>query len=235
MNRRVCLRSIAASSVVTTAGCLESLSQENDEQRERPHAEGVTLGPPEIDLREASHPSYGEAMPTVEFRDPLADEPISTAQFEGDRTVLLTFFYTSCPDGACPALLLRLRRAQEVTAEQGYCDDAAFLAMTFDPERDTEDVLRTHAGEQGVDLEAGNWHFLRPDRYEEAEESLTEQFGLPLEERDAEEYEHLEYMFPHFNYIFLVNERGRIERVYPDGATVEPSQVVGDFETVVSA
>ncbi|GAB7020820.1 SCO family protein [Halostagnicola bangensis] len=184
-------------------------------------------------MSEASHPSYGEGFPAVEFPDPLTGETVSTEQFVGERTTLMTFFYTSCPDGACPALLLRLRRAQEVAAKEG--DDAAFLAMTFDPERDTEAELRAYADQQGADLDTGNWHFLRPNRYEDAKASLTEQFGLPLEKRDADEYENLEYMFPHYNYIFLVNEQGRIERVYPDGATVDPSQVVDDFETVVTA
>lgn len=134
----------------------------------------------------------------------------------------------------CPALLLRLRRAQEVAAENGYSNDVTFLAMTFDPERDTEDVLRTYADEQGIDLDAGNWHFLRPEQYKTGHEIVTEKFGLPLEKREAEEYENLDYMFPRFAYIFLVNERGLIERVYPNGATSETSQVVEDFETVVT-
>ncbi|MXV60612.1 SCO family protein [Natronorubrum sp. JWXQ-INN-674] len=233
MNRRTCLQTIVASSFIATAGCLESLSP-GDEESTRSRADGVTLGPPEQDLSEASHPSYGEEFPTVEFPDPLTGETVSTEQFVGERTTLMTFFYTSCPDGACPALLLRLRRAQEVAAEEGYGDDAAFLGMTFDPERDTEDELRAYAEQQGVNLDAGNWHFLRPKEYEDAKASLTDQFGLPLEKRDADEYENLEYMFPHYNYIFLVNEQGRIERVYPDGATVDPSQVVDDFETVVT-
>ncbi|MFA9427953.1 SCO family protein [Natronorubrum sp. A-ect3] len=234
MNRRRYLQSIVASSVVATAGCLKSLSSSDDESN-RTRADGVTLEPPELDLSKASHPSYGEEFPAVEFPNPFTGETISTEQFEGERVKLMTFFYTSCPDGSCPALLLRLRRAQEVAAEEGYGNDVAFLAMTFDPERDTKDELRAYADQQGVDLNAGNWHFLRPNRYEEAKASITEQFGLPLEKQDVDEYDNLEYMFPHYNYIFLVNEQGLIERVYPDGATVDPSQVVDDFETVVTA
>ncbi|UHQ95148.1 SCO family protein [Haloterrigena alkaliphila] len=240
MNRRLYLRSIAASSVVAAAGCLNSLSSGNDHRTdrgsgtERDRADGAVLEPPKRDLSEASHPSYGDDFPAVELPDPLNGETVSTDQFEGERTVLMTFFYTSCPDGVCPALLLRLRRVQAVAAEGGYGDDAAFLAMTFDPERDTEDALRTYAGERGVDHDAGNWHFLRPERYETAEEIVTEQFGLPLKKRDANEHEDLEYVFPHYGYIFLVNERGLVERVYPDGATVATARLVEDFETVVA-
>ncbi|KDE60402.1 electron transporter SenC [Halostagnicola sp. A56] len=240
MNRRRYLQSIGVSSIAAAAGCLDSLPDSDgaragtSENSDRKRPDGVVLGPPEQDLSEASHPSYGDDVPSVSVPDPLSDQTVSTDQFEGDRSILLTFFYTSCPDGVCPALLLRLRRAQEAAAERGYGDSIAFLAMTFDPERDTESVLETYADEQGIDDDAENWHFLRPERYDDGEEIVTEQFGLPLEKRDADEYENLDYMFPHFAYIFLVNERGLVERVYPDGATVPPSEVVDDLETVVN-
>ncbi|RKD89035.1 SCO family protein [Halopiger aswanensis] len=229
MNRRLYLRSIAASSVAATAGCLDTLSFAGA------GTDDVILEPPERDLSEASHPSYGDEFPAASVPNPLTGETVSTDQFEGERAMLVTFFYTSCPDGVCPALILRLRRAQEVAAENGYGDDAAFLAMTFDPERDTEDVLRTYAGQRGVDLEAGNWHFLRPERYEDAKSIVADRYGLPLEKRDAEEYDDLEYMFPHFAYIFLVNKRGLVERAYPNGATIATSTVVDDVETVATS
>lgn len=54
------------------------------------------------------------------------------------------------------------------------------------------EVLRADADQQGVDLNAGNWHFLRPNRYEDAKASITEQFGLPLEKQDVDEYDNLE-------------------------------------------
>ncbi|RKD88601.1 SCO family protein [Halopiger aswanensis] len=227
MNRRLYLRSIAASSVAATAGCLDTLSIAGDGD--------MILEPPERDLSEATHPSYGDEFPTASVPAPLTGETVSTDQYEGERAMLVTFFYTSCPDGVCPALILRLRRAQEVAAEEGYSDSAAFLAMTFDPERDTADVLRTYADQQGVDLEAGNWHFLRPERYEDAKSIVADQYGLPLEKRDAEKYDDLEYMFPHFAYIFLVNERGLVERAYPDGATIATSKLVDDFEAVATS
>jgi protein SCO1/2 len=144
-------------------------------------------------------------------------------------------FYTNCPDGMCPALILRLRRAQERAAEAGYSDNSAFLALTFDPERDTADVLETYAAQQGVDLDAGNWHFLRPETFEGGAELIEEQFGLVIEKQPADDYESLEYVFPHYNLILLANADGVVERAYPNGATADVSRVVDDFETVVTA
>src|SRR6056297_3118791 len=194
MDRRRYLQSIAAAgTTASVAGCLGVFNESG--------AEGTVLGPPELDLGEAAHPSYGDKMPEFTVPDPITGEDISTADFEGERTILWTSFYTNCPDGVCPALILRLRRAQEVAAQEGYSDDAAFLALTFDPERDTADVLRKYADQQGVDLDAGNWHFLRPESYEAGQELLDEHFGLVIEKKPAADLENLEYQFPHYGLI----------------------------------
>ncbi|GAB7095400.1 SCO family protein [Halolamina litorea] len=230
MDRRSYLQSIAATGAVSgltaTAGCL-GIGDAG--------AEGTVLDPPEQDLSAAAHPSYGDEMPALTVPDPITGESVSTASFEGERTYLWTSFYTNCPDGVCPALTLRLRRAQEVAAVNGYGDDAAFLALTFDPERDTEPVLREYADQQGVDLDAGNWHFLRPESYESGKELLDEEFGLVIEKVPADDYENLEYQFPHYGLILLVNDRGIVERAYPNGPTVDIETVENDFEAVVTA
>ena len=182
MERRTYLRSLGVAGAAGIAGCLDSLS--SGDERER--ADGAILLPPETDLSAASHPSYGDQLPELSLPDPLLDETITTTQFEGDRAVLMTFIYTNCPDGMCPALTLRLRRVQEVAASEGYSDDVALLEMTFDPERDTEEQLRAFADQQGVDAEADNWHFLRPESYDEAKQLMNERIGLPLEKKDPD-------------------------------------------------
>lgn len=231
MDRRTYLRSLAAGTgvgaTVGTAGCLGVLGAGG--------AEGTVLGPPERDLSEAAHPSYGDEMPEFTVPDPLTGEEVSVADFEGERAVLWTSFYTNCPDGVCPALILRLRRAQAVAAEEGYGDESAFLALTFDPERDTAEVLREYAGQQGVDLDAGNWHFLRPESYERGQEVMDENFGLVIEKADADQYENLEYQFPHYGLIILANKRGIVERAYPRGPQTDIERLVSDFERVVTA
>lgn len=50
--------------------------------------------------------------------DPITNEKISISEYEGERAILWTSFYTNCPDGVCPALILRLRRAQEAATEE---------------------------------------------------------------------------------------------------------------------
>jgi protein SCO1/2 len=228
MYRRAFLRSTGAvGAICGVAGCLGGLGESG--------AEGTVLGPPEQDLSAASHPSYGDEMPAFTVPDPITGEDVSVAEFEGSRAVLWTSFYTSCPDGVCPALVLRLRRAQAAAAERGYGDETAFLALTFDPERDTAEVLREYAGQQGIDLEAGNWRFLRPESYEAGQELLDEKFGLAIEKQPADQYGNMEYLFPHYGLILLANREGIVERAYPRGPGTDVEALVSDFERVVTA
>ena len=249
MDRRSFCKTAGAAGVTAgTAGCLGVLDSSG--------AEGTVLGPPERDLSEASFPSYGDDMPEFTAPDPIHGEEISTAQFERERAVLWTSFYTNCPDGVCPALILRLRRGQAVAADptgtnpeypfipprirdiigpEAYSDQVAFLPITFDPERDTAEALREYAGQQGVDLDAGNWHFLRPETYERAQEIHDEHFGLKIEKQPADEIENLEYRFPHYGLIILANKQGIIERAYPRGPRTDIERLVDDLERVATA
>jgi len=227
MKRRTYLEGAATAAVaLSTAGCLGVFGSSGSED--------TVLDAPERDLSGAVYPSYGDEMPEFTVPDPLTGEEISTRQFEGERAMLFTLFYTSCPDGVCPALILRLRRAQEVATKEGYSDDSAFLALTFDPERDTAETLRQYADEQGVDADTESWHFLRPESYEEGQELIEEHLGLVVEKTPAEEYDNIEYQFPHIGLILLVNRRGIVERAYQN-PTVDIEKVVGDYREVVTA
>lgn len=231
MNRRRYLRSAAAATGLgatgALAGCLGVLGESG--------AEGTVLGPPEQDLSASAHPTYGDEMPAFTVPDPLTGETVSIGDFEGERAILWTSFYTRCPDGVCPALIQRLRRAQVVAGEEGFADEVAFLPLTFDPEADTAAVLREYARRQGVDLEAGNWHFLRPETYEEGQELMDEHFGLVIEKEPADDFENLEYQFPHFGLILLANANGIVERAYPRGPMTDTERIVNDLERVVTA
>ncbi|GAA0716337.1 protein SCO1/2 [Halorubrum trapanicum] len=243
MDRRHFLRSLAATGAAAgataTAGCAgvlgDSGSADDSPDFGGANANDTVLGPPEQSRGDPVHPIRGDDMPEFTVPDPISGEEISTAGFEGDRAFLWTSFYTSCPDGVCPALILRLRRAQEVAAEEGFGDEAAFLPLTFDPERDTADVLREYAEQRGVNLDAGNWHFLRPESYEAGVELMDENFGLKIEKTDGSEYENLEYAFPHYGLILLVNKRGIVERAYPRGPQTDVERIVDDFRRVVTA
>ncbi|WP_121745053.1 SCO family protein [Natronorubrum halophilum] len=246
MKRRTYLRSLGVAGtagVVGTAGCLDTFDQalsDDDSRTILPAADGHPEDP--------GYPSHGNEFPSFSIPDPVAETNVSLEDFVGERSFLLTYFFTTCPDGVCPALLTRLRWAQDDAIDRGYADDLGLLAFTFDPERDTPEVLTEYATQQNIEYEAENFHFLRPESYEEAKRLMTDTFGMALQrEEDGEngddesngtegtdesnesadgneshdEHDHGAYTFTHNSRITLVNEDGIVERAYPNAVQSE--------------
>ena len=67
---------------------------------------------------------------------------VSDADFRG-RFMLIYFGYTSCPD-VCPTGLQVMSRAMDVLGEAG--DKVQPLFITFDPDRDTPEVMADYVG-----------------------------------------------------------------------------------------
>lgn len=252
MDRRTYLGSLGIVGMTSIAGCL-GITDNSDTGGKNSN---TVLSPPDgkrgDPSYDPSYPSYGEEFPSFSIQDPLAGEAVSLEEFVGERAFLMTYIYTSCPDGACPMLLQYLRQVQEDAAKNGYADDVALLAMSFDPERDTADALQTFGGQIGVDYEAENFHFLRPESYETAKTLMRDTFGVPLEKTDempdgngstnqsqneSMDHDHGEYMFTHTSIVELVNDRGIVERAYPRAniqrEAVNTNVVVEDTRTVV--
>ena len=185
MDRRTYLGALGTTGLTSIAGCLgETLGGGGNDGNAN-----TVLSPPDGKRGSSEYdplyPHYGEEFPSFSLQDPLAGETVTRDDFVGERSFLMTFIYTSCPDGACPTLLQYLRRVQQDAAERGYEDDVALLAVTFDPERDTAAALRSFGSQVGVDYEAENWHFLRPESYEAAKSLMQNTFGVPIEKTDG--------------------------------------------------
>lgn len=72
----------------------------------------------------------------------------------------LTFIYTHCPD-ICPLVAENLRVALEFLPESSR-EDAALLAVTLDPARDTRPALQTFTATHRL-ADTPNWFALRGD------------------------------------------------------------------------
>lgn len=170
------------------------------------------LDPPDRpgDPADLAYPAHGQMVPDVSVPAPLHEETISPRDF--DSTVVMTFFYSYCKS-VCPRLISAVRNVQTKAGEEGYGDEIAFLPMTFDPARDTAPRLREYADAMRVDLEAGNWYFLRPDGSDRAKAVVEETFGMKFTRTDPNP-DMEGYMFAHMPLIILVNPSGYVERAY---------------------
>ena len=285
MQRRTCLRVGGVGALAGLAGCLDAL----DAIGLGASSETI-LDEPSESRGDPIHPIHGDELPAFSVPDGITGETVTNEDFLDERAQLYTFVFTNCPDGACPALLQRLVSASHTAVDEGYEDDVAFVPITFDPERDTPEVLEAYTDAFGIDPTHPGWHFLRPETETEAAQLVNDDFGLPIERVDPEEADHdhgddsdhddddehdhhgdddehdhhdhgdeddqsedagngeddgdddpieppdpdeIEYTFTHFNLILLVNERGIVERSYPQATTVSQREIEADMLTVL--
>jgi protein SCO1/2 len=225
MDRRAYLA--AVTSAVASAGCLTSVVGDNG---------GTTvLDRPEdqqFDSEDIPYPAYGETFPEITVPDPLAEETVDTGTL--DETLVVTAFFASCPV-ECVRLIGQLAGVQHGTVEDGIADEVTFLAITFDPTRDDAKRLREYGQQMNVDMDAGNWRFLRPEGKQRAKAVVDETLGVTYDRVGAGESERLPgYDFRHLSLTFLRNPDGVVERAY---RTDNPSheRVLADVNTVVEA
>ena len=225
MHRRTVLGGMGAAATGGLAGCTSRLFGTD--------TDGVVLGPQEdqlADSEDLSYPAYGQPLPAFELDAPLADATIDSTAL--DRTAIVTAIFTSCP-AECGILLYRLAGVQRRIAEAGMTDAVVFLPISFDPERDDAAAFRANAETLGIDLSAGNWHYLLPETPAEAKTVVEERLGIGFER--TTQSDRLEgYDFTHAVVTLLVNPDGVVERAYR-GEQIDRDRVTGDLETVVAA
>ena len=104
----------------------------------------------------------GGFVPTVTLVT-HADSTLEMSELQG-KAVIITFLYTACPlPEFCPLMARNLAQIQPQVREE-YGSKVHLLAVSFDPENDTPEVLRSYAGRYTSDL--SNWTFATGDSTE---------------------------------------------------------------------
>ena len=83
------------------------------------------------------------------------DTEVTLGSLRG-KVVAVAFIYTWCPD-ICPMLTDKMARVQDALGE-AFGTEVAFVSITFDPERDTPEVLKEYA--EAFDANLSGWNFL---------------------------------------------------------------------------
>jgi protein SCO1/2 len=225
MYRRTFLKSTGAAGVLGgLSGCLGSggFGDSNPD---------VVLEEPnrEFESSDVPYPAWGERVPDVTV--PAAIESREIPLHDVDNPSLLTFFYSHCQT-VCPVLISTQRNIQAHALNNGYGDAVSFFPVTFDPNRDTAERLRTYADEMNVDADNENWHFLRPASTERAKAVVQDRFGVAFQRTDPEDMEM--YMFTHAALTLLVNADGFVERAYRSKSPDEEA-IISDLNLVRNA
>lgn len=131
------------------------------------------------------------------------------------RVLAVTFIYTWCPD-ICPTLTGKMALVQDDLGDS-FGKDVAFVSITFDPERDTPEVLRAYA--EAFDANPGGWFFLTGEV--DSVRQVAARYGLVTIPGNDDTIDH--------NLITtLIDRQGRMRLQYA-GSRFNPDELLQDL------
>jgi len=159
-------------------------------------------------------------------------QPLS--RYTRDQITLLGFIYTTCidPEG-CPLAYRVFDALKEViAATPALHGKVRFVTLSFDPARDSPDVMRQYAGSRAVE-KAGvlRWYF-RTTRSARELMPLVEGFGqdirITFDRSGARPRRELSHVLK----VFLIDRMGDVREIYTS-TFLYPRLVLNDIETLL--
>ncbi|MDQ0060697.1 SCO family protein [Paenibacillus harenae] len=141
------------------------------------------------------------AAPAFELTDVDNGDKVSLESTKGKARIVY-FYFANCPD-VCPPTTFMLSEVQEKLDKAGTLGTKAeLISITFDPVRDTPEVIKAFAERNFVQPEG--WKFLRGDD-EEQTIKLARDFGVSVAKSP-------DGTFAHMNVITIVDQDGQIRK-----------------------
>jgi len=145
---------------------------------------------------------------------------------KGHITVL-GFIFTHCPD-ICPMTTHNMYLTEKELKKDGIVD-VKFVALSFDPDRDTPEVLKKFAEVRELDFKS--WTLLTGEKTTVNE--LLKRFDVKAIKTDEsiDEDGNSEYSMMHTDRISLIDENGILRKNYK-GSTINIEELVNDIKTL---
>jgi protein SCO1/2 len=150
----------------------------------------------------------GEAVAAADFELKDQHGQVFRLSQQRGKVVVLFFGYTSCPD-VCPTTLSAWKRAFEELGEQAQ--EARFVFITVDPERDTPARMRQH-------LELFNPAFIGLTGTLQELEPIYQAYGVYHEKQAAPESA-LGYLVSHTSSDYVIDQAGNWRLRHAFGAS----------------
>ncbi|HVR36462.1 MAG TPA: SCO family protein [Methylomirabilota bacterium] len=147
--------------------------------------------------------NIGDPIPDYPFTNQLGDA-FSLHDFRG-KALAITFIFTRCPfPDFCPRMLGNFETASaRLKAMPDAPDNWHLLALSFDPEYDTPERMKSYARQYEFDPE--HWSFATGALIEI--DALTEQFGLVFPRSDAGA------LFDHNLRTVVIDAQGKVQSI----------------------
>ena len=145
---------------------------------------------------------------------------------KGSITVL-GFIYTHCPD-ICPMTTHNMYLTER-ELKKANINDVKFVALSFDPDRDSPEVLKKFAEVRELDF--NSWTLLTGEKNTVNE--LLKRFDVKAIKTDesVDEEGNSEYSMMHTDRISLIDENGILRKNYK-GSTINIEELVNNIKTL---
>ncbi len=159
----------------------------------------------------------GDSLPAFRLVDQEGKE-ITPESFRG-QPVVLTFIFTRCPiPNFCPLMSQNFKQLQSAIQEgSGSLAKTKLLSISFDPEFDTPQILKTYAEREQAD--PAIWTFATGDKKEI--ETLTSGFSVLVQPEAG--------TISHSLATALIDPDGRIKKIWR-GNGWKPAEVLSEIE-----
>ncbi|MGI9233866.1 MAG: SCO family protein [Woeseiaceae bacterium] len=176
-----------------------------------------------------SLPSLGEAADGA-----LLDSRGAPATLHGlynDKTVILSFVYTSCPDvNGCPLATFVLSQVQErISSDERLADKVRLVSVSFDPANDSPDIMANY----GKSFRRRNvdWRFLTSASEEHLTPILNDYDQAVI--RDVGPDGEPIGSMSHILRVFLIDTNKQIRNIYSP-SFLHPDILLADIKTVTT-
>jgi cytochrome oxidase Cu insertion factor (SCO1/SenC/PrrC family) len=154
------------------------------------------------------------------------------SEFTTGKVTLFSFIYTYCTDArGCPLAYATMHTLkQSIVADPALRGRVRFVSMSFDPEYDTPEAMRSYGGEDGRDRRGLRWHFLTCRSGQELA-PLLDGFGqdAQLATRPAGQRAPV---YSHVLKVYLLDRHGFVREIYST-SYLNPDVLLNDIRTLV--
>lgn len=142
-----------------------------------------------------------------------------------DNITVMGFIYTHCPD-ICPMTTHNMFLTEMKLKKDGI-QDVKFVALSFDPERDTPPILKKFAEIRGIEFK--NWMFITGEQ--SVIYDLLRRFDVRAVATDSVFYDdgEISYSMMHTDRISLIDKEGRLRKNYA-GSRVNIEELIKDIK-----
>jgi protein SCO1/2 len=154
-------------------------------------------------------------------------EEVAFPEIIKGQIAVMGFIFTHCPD-ICPMTTHNMYLTEKQLKEDGI-NDVKFVAISFDPERDSPEVLKKFAEARELDFKS--WTLLTGEKNTITE--LLKRFDVKAIKTDEsiDEEGNSEYLMMHTDRISLIDENGILRKNYK-GSTINIEELVNDIKTL---